>query len=402
MSHVSAHVDNVAAHVGNVEAQNNRTNAQGNTAPVVNDQHAIRNQGKSTANVRKMYLGKKIPGGKRFAHKGKYIAYRRAPLHPSSCIVLQLPDDIVRQIVFVVANFKSLWALGLVNKEWSCIVKRRLDMLSTLLEPPFCASRCFLKMSWLRFATGCVFDAHAMIKLCKALEAVPMLETIDLSNYKISIKNNVHNVYVIRVFFDALGNGVLPYLQKLSLRYTHFGTKGVCLFCNSLEALPKLHTLEVNDNEFGDEGTIEFSKALANGALPALRKLDLTKNNISDDGIRSLCAAIDKRPLEIFCLDHNLIGDNGMRSITDAVRNGALPLLQWFTMRDNKIGNAGISSFCDVLKEEMLPFLTVYDFDKKRINGDLLETFSAQMEIRQRAKVTMQRYKLKKWGNRLT
>ena len=61
--------------------------------------------------------------------------------------------------------------------------------------------------------------------------------------------------------------------------------------------------------------------------------------------------------LYVLRLASNKIGDEGMKSFSDALGRGALPQLKVLGLNRNKIGDAGLASFSGVLASGALPAL---------------------------------------------
>ena len=94
----------------------------------------------------------------------------------------------------------------------------------------------------------------------------------------------------------ALEEGAAPWLKRLDLRRNKIGDEG----CEALAAAfkegaaPRLETLlELYSNQIGDEGCKALAAALGKeGAAPRLEKLYLNENKLSDEGGKALAAAL--------------------------------------------------------------------------------------------------------------
>ena len=96
-------------------------------------------------------------------------------------------------------------------------------------------------------------------------------------------------------------------------------------------ALPQLETLLLSRNEIGDIGISALASACASGALPQLNRLVLSENAIGDVGLSSLAAAVGNgalASLDTLDLSENEIGEAGMTAFADAVGKGALASLK--------------------------------------------------------------------------
>ena len=120
----------------------------------------------------------------------------------------------------------------------------------------------------------------------------------------------------------------------------------------------KLTTLRLKNKNLNPTHMTTFSRAIANGALGALRQLALDSNQIGDAGIIAFANAIKPTPqnpmgalgsLVKLDLYRNRIGDVGMQSFASAVASGALPLLEQLFLFNNAIGDAGLAAFADAI-----------------------------------------------------
>jgi len=83
--------------------------------------------------------------------------------------------------------------------------------------------------------------------------------------------------------------------------------------------------LYLDDNGFGDEGLGVLTPLLCD-SFPSLARLHLPSNNLSEAGIRALCAAPLAQPLVELELSGNRIGSAGLAALGDAIKAGRLLL----------------------------------------------------------------------------
>ncbi|CAK0835979.1 unnamed protein product, partial [Prorocentrum cordatum] len=112
-------------------------------------------------------------------------------------------------------------------------------------------------------------------------------------------------------------------------------------------ALPRLQMLNLSENNVGDEGAAALAAALrAPGALPSLQELHLGRNRVGDEGAAALAAAL-RAPgalpsLQTLNLRFNRVGDEGAAALAAALRApGALPSLQTLNLMSNRVGDEG-------------------------------------------------------------
>ena len=81
----------------------------------------------------------------------------------------------------------------------------------------------------------------------------------------------------------------------------------------ALACCPKLKKLVLTDMGADDAAMASFFGALGSGAAPALERLSLSDNLIGDEGMRHLADALSRgAALEMLNLDFNKIGDEGI------------------------------------------------------------------------------------------
>ena len=119
---------------------------------------------------------------------------------------------------------------------------------------------------------------------------------------------------------------------------------------HAMGSLRALTRLELDCNQIGDPGMIEFSRSITSGSLAKLTSLNLNFNKISDAGIISFAEAL-KSPmgslpaLTRLDLDSNQIGDPGMIEFSRSIANGSLGALTTLVLADNLIGDVGNSVY---------------------------------------------------------
>eukprot|EP00292_Cryptomonas_paramecium_P012108 CAMPEP_0113700924 /NCGR_PEP_ID=MMETSP0038_2-20120614/24261_1 /TAXON_ID=2898 /ORGANISM="Cryptomonas paramecium" /LENGTH=299 /DNA_ID=CAMNT_0000624703 /DNA_START=32 /DNA_END=928 /DNA_ORIENTATION=- /assembly_acc=CAM_ASM_000170 len=98
-----------------------------------------------------------------------------------------------------------------------------------------------------------------------------------------------------------------------------------------------LETLDLSDNDCGDQGCMIIAAAIA--ASTSLRTLCLQKNDVGFAGAAALAAALNSGRLETLDLSHNHIGDLGARSLATALPHNTC--LRTLDVRDNDIAEHG-------------------------------------------------------------
>ena len=99
-----------------------------------------------------------------------------------------------------------------------------------------------------------------------------------------------------------------------------------------------LRTLNLRNNEIGDQGFASLSEAVAAGAMACLERLFVNKNGISNTGLIGFADALKSK--KICCLKElasslNKIGDPGLTVAAAAIKDGFLPGLIAVDMAPN-------------------------------------------------------------------
>ena len=79
--------------------------------------------------------------------------------------------------------------------------------------------------------------------------------------------------------------------QGLHPGISNLSASDVKVSCGN-KALPQLKILGLSGNQIGDAGVAALASACGSGALPNLTRLGLDGNQIGDDGMQALAAAI--------------------------------------------------------------------------------------------------------------
>ena len=122
----------------------------------------------------------------------------------------------------------------------------------------------------------------------------------------------------------------------------------------------RLTKLQVHGNAFGDASMVELAGAM--GALDNLAVLHLLRNQITDDGFATLMPFLKKggklSNLTEFSIGSG-ITDKGMTEFADILSMGALPALEQLELTSNQIGDDGLSELASACASGALDHLTV-------------------------------------------
>ena len=205
---------------------------------------------------------------------------------------------------------------------------------------PSRALRCALR--------GLTEDDCAVLSHCAArgplVAAMPSLRLIDLSYNSIGDEG-------LRRLSGLLA--AAPALEKLSLYENKVSSLDPVIAALHAHGGPSLRVLNLAWNRLHSAGPL--AAALAAGAAPLLADLRLDSNRLGDASAAALAAAFVKGAgahLEVLVLGTdragNLIGDDGLLDLVDAVGRG-LPRLREMGLSNNPIGDASATQLANCL-----------------------------------------------------
>lgn len=125
----------------------------------------------------------------------------------------------------------------------------------------------------------------------------------DIAWNAFDVKKEIDNKS-INIFSSAIACGALPHLKNLNMKGIQLSDANMISFSSAISrgVLLKLEILKLGANRFGDVGVSALAVAFSSGALGRLSKLYLYRNQIGDAGITALAEAIRSRTLS--SLDH--------------------------------------------------------------------------------------------------
>jgi Leucine-rich repeat (LRR) protein len=132
-----------------------------------------------------------------------------------------------------------------------------------------------------------------------------------------------------------------PYLTavaEVSLRGCEIGEDGIRALAHAGDALPNLRRLDLSRNDLGDGeiAVLAHRKFLSN-----LTHLDLESNHVGNLGARALADSTHAGNLEVLSLAGNHVGDAGAMAL---LRSGNLPRLGLLDLRANRITEAIVAA----------------------------------------------------------
>jgi len=187
--------------------------------------------------------------------------------------------------------------------------------------------------------SGCNFGVEGCRSFALALGSCKSLETLKLENNGIADKGLV---YIITALSSCCNNH--PYLDKLDLDGNRLSTNG-CIATLLQHSAIELHTLDLSNNEINDEGIYALVPALMNGRLNSVRLH--SNQHITAKGWKHFATVFGNFNIRSFYLSGNNIDDEAVTAFTMSLPSNAA--LENLIMNDIPITDNGWRSLKDLL-----------------------------------------------------
>lgn len=150
------------------------------------------------------------------------------------------------------------------------------------------------------------------------------------------------------------GLGSQHTIRELNLSSNYFGVAGATVLVKILEAKPRsrgqkpvaampfLDRLDMSNNNLGDDGTTQLTRAILKRSEIHLVDLKLSSNSIGAGGIETIMNKLLQHNLVSLSLDKNAIGDQGCQLVAASLQS--MPSLSRLNLGFNLIGSRGITS----------------------------------------------------------
>jgi hypothetical protein len=116
------------------------------------------------------------------------------------------------------------------------------------------------------------------------------------------------------VVSSALEQKVNPFLTSLDMRHNQVSALGCRQLAGSLQFARSLRELQLTQNQVGDDGAAALAEVLSRKGACALQTLSLANNGVTDVGAAALAAALVKEPrgpLTSLDLGGNTVSNSG-------------------------------------------------------------------------------------------
>ncbi|KAL0208034.1 hypothetical protein P9112_010621 [Eukaryota sp. TZLM1-RC] len=136
-------------------------------------------------------------------------------------------------------------------------------------------------------------------------------------------------------------------LTQLNLSDNNIADEGASSLARALESNYTLTQMNLSDNNIADEGASSLARALESNYT--LTQLNLSDNNIADEGASSLARALESNyTLTQLNLSDNNIADEGASSLARALESNST--LTQLNLSDNNIGYEGASALAHAVE----------------------------------------------------
>ena len=135
----------------------------------------------------------------------------------------------------------------------------------------------------------------------------------------------------------------MEHIEQFRLSKPEFYNQLIKVFNND----PSLTTLDLNDNEIGDDGAQALAIALENNT--SITEFNLEYNQIGDEGAQALATALQKNnSLTVLNLGYNEIVDEGAQALATVLRNN-ISIME-LNLGSNEIGDASAQALAIALQ----------------------------------------------------
>lgn len=156
-----------------------------------------------------------------------------------------------------------------------------------------------------------------------------------------------------------LGLGQDCPIRELSIPSNRIGSSGATLLVAFLEGkgilkykrgrsvMPNLDRLDLSDNDLGNDGTAKLTRAISKRVNVNIFDLRLSTNNIGAGGIETIMNKLLQHNLVSLSLDNNTIGDRGCQLVAASLPS--MHHLSRLNLSFNQIGSRGITTLMRAL-----------------------------------------------------
>ena len=198
-------------------------------------------------------------------------------------------------------------------------------------------------------------DQDQILLILESLKTCINLKSLNLSENTLNLS--------LKPLIETLKH--LKSIAVLALNNCQIGSKGFNSLLLALSEIPDLEELHLASNDF-DDSNIQHLKTKYKYKFFGLKALNLSNNKITKDGAEFLKMFIeDKSQLRYLRLGNNNLGDEGIRWITEGLKNGS--------QNDFDISKKGFSEKGSKCLESFLrksPYISYLNLERNNISLD--------------------------------
>jgi CheY-like chemotaxis protein/Ran GTPase-activating protein (RanGAP) involved in mRNA processing and transport len=149
-----------------------------------------------------------------------------------------------------------------------------------------------------------------------------------------------------------IGLGESSRLKEIDVSSNEFGADGISLFAEFLEArgakvMTTLNRLNISNNQIKDDGLAKITRAISKRRKTSMVDLHLSFNDIGAGGTASLMNKLLSQNVMTLSLDNNLLGDAGCQLVAASLTS--MHHLSSLNLSFNQIGSRGITTLMRAL-----------------------------------------------------
>ena len=232
------------------------------------------------------------------------------------------------------------------------------------------------KLKEIKFGGGFGRQIHTegMIAISKMVAALPGLERLDVSYNHIGDDG-----------FEAFSEAMAPVASKSKLRSIdvedqngNLGNLGVQALGRTLALLPALEEVVIRGNKnITDEGLVAFLSPFLNKSLLSLRKIYISRTQVSDAGVAVLEQLMELHPLEEISIGSTMITDEGLRLLGHALQNATCLLKKVYAYQHQKDKAWSDEGVLDLLQGlEHCPNLVYVNVEGPKLSNETIQKAS--------------------------
>jgi len=215
-----------------------------------------------------------------------------------------------------------------------------------------------------------------MVALCGALGALSCLEVLILFDNRIGDEG-------MQGLAELLPAGALPKLERFQLQGNAFGAAGVAALQTCVLdhlCMPRLASLNLQHNSIGAQGGVFLGNIGAVGGLRGVSSLFLSSCKVGADGIAAMAKAVASMPrLNVLDISANELGDDGFEQLVDGLAAAGIVLF-FLHVQNNGIGDRGALALLSYLEGDCGARLTGLHINANKLTNTSMTKISLALK----------------------